>query len=101
MRKAMQIRTAKDIGALIRDQRKNQKLDQAELAKKVGVNRRWVLEVERGKPRAEIGLVLKTLDALGLTLSIELEAAARRRGGGEVESVDIDAIIENARKPKT
>jgi HTH-type transcriptional regulator/antitoxin HipB len=97
----MQIRTAKDIGALIRDQRKNQKLDQAELAKKIGVNRRWVLEVERGKPRAEIGLVLKALDALGLTLSIEREAAARRRAGGEIESVDIDAIIENARRPKT
>ncbi len=96
----MQIRTAKDIGALIRDRRKNQKLDQAELAKKVGVNRRWVIEVERGKPRAEIGLVLKTLDALRLTLSVEGETPARRRGGREVESVDIDAIIENARGPK-
>ncbi len=96
----MQIRTAKDIGALIRDQRKKQKLDQAELAKKVGVNRRWVLEVERGKPRAEISLILKTFDALGLTLSIEGEAAARRRGGREIQSVDIDAIIENAKRPK-
>jgi HTH-type transcriptional regulator/antitoxin HipB len=97
----MQIRTAKDIGALIRDQRKIQKLDQAELASKVGVNRRWVLEVERGKPRAEIGLVLKTLDALGLTLSIERDAGARRRGGREIEPVDIDAIVENARRLKT
>jgi HTH-type transcriptional regulator/antitoxin HipB len=95
----MQIRTAKDIGALIRDQRKKQRLDQAELANKVGVNRRWVLEVERGKPRAEIALVLKTLDALGLTLSIE-GAAARRRAGREIEPVDIDAIIENAKRPK-
>jgi HTH-type transcriptional regulator/antitoxin HipB len=97
----MQIRTAKDIGALIRDQRKTQKLDQAGLAKKVGVNRRWVLEVERGKPRAEIGLILKTFDALGLSVSIEGKAAARRRGGREIESVDIDAIIENAKRPKS
>lgn len=96
----MQIRTAKDIGALIRDKRKTHKLDQAELAREVGVNRRWVLEVERGKPRAEIGLVLKTLDALGVTLTIEGEAGARRRGGREVEPVDIDAIIENAKRPK-
>jgi HTH-type transcriptional regulator/antitoxin HipB len=96
----MQIRTASDIGALIRDQRKKQKLDQAELAKKVGVNRRWVLEVERGKPRAEIGLVLKTLDALGLTLSVEGETTARRRSGREIESVDIDAIVDNAKRPK-
>lgn len=96
----MQIRTAKDVGALIRDQRKNQKLDQAKLAEKVGVNRRWVLEVEQGKPRAEIGLVLKTLDALGLTLTIEGQTTARRRGGRAIESVDIDAIVKNARKPK-
>ncbi|MBM4264408.1 MAG: helix-turn-helix transcriptional regulator [Deltaproteobacteria bacterium] len=96
----MQIRTAKDIGALIRDQRKKQRLGQAELAKKVGVNRRWVLEVERGKPRAEIGLILKTLDALGLSLSVESGVAARRRSGREIQSVDIDAIIENAKRPK-
>ena len=96
----MQIRTAKDIGALIRDKRKNQKLDQAALARKVGVNRRWVLEVEHGKPRAEIGLILKTLDALGLTLAIEGEAGARRRSSREIEPVDIDAIIENAKRPK-
>jgi HTH-type transcriptional regulator/antitoxin HipB len=96
----MQIRTASDIGALIRDQRKKQQLDQADLAQKVGVNRRWVLEVERGKPRAEIGLVLKTLDALGLTLLIEAETATRRRSGREIESLDIDAIVENAKRPK-
>ena len=96
----MQIRTAKDIGALIRDQRKKQKLDQAKLAEKVGVNRRWVLEIERGKPRAEIGLVLKTLNALGLTLSVEGDADARGQGGRGIESVDIDAIIANARRPK-
>jgi HTH-type transcriptional regulator/antitoxin HipB len=96
----MQLRTARDIGALIRDQRKNQKLDQAELAGKVGVNRRWVIEVERGKPRAEIGLILKTLDALGLTLLTEGGAAKRRRGGREIEPVDIDAIIESAKRPK-
>ena len=97
----MQVRTTKDIGAFIRDQRKKQKLDQAELASKVGVNRRWVLEVERGKPRAEIGLVLKTLDALGLTLSIDTQPAGRRRSGSDIESVDIDAIIENAKRPKS
>ncbi|MCV0381719.1 helix-turn-helix transcriptional regulator [Nitratireductor sp.] len=96
----MQVRTAKDVGAFIRDQRKKQKLDQAELAEKVGVNRRWVLEVERGKPRAEVGLVLKTLDALGLTLSIESMSGPSSHGGDEIESIDIDAIIEDAKRPK-
>lgn len=97
----MQIRTVKDIGAFIRDQRRKQKLEQAKLADKVGVNRRWVLEVEHGKPRAEIGLVLKTLHALGFTLWIEGEQPEHRDGLGEIESIDIDTIVENAKRPKT
>jgi HTH-type transcriptional regulator/antitoxin HipB len=97
----MRLRTAKDIGALIRDQRKRQKLDQAQLAEKVGVNRRWVLEVERGKPRAEIGLILKTFNALGLALTIEGETAPRRGGGDEIGCLDIDAIIEHAKNPRS
>jgi HTH-type transcriptional regulator/antitoxin HipB len=95
----MQVHTARDIGALIRDRRKKQKLDQAELADKVGVNRRWVLEVERGKPRAEIGLVLKTLDALGFTLRVEDESA-RQDAARTIDSIDIDSIIEEAKRPK-
>ena len=31
-------------------------LDQAELAEKAGTSRKWLIEVEQGKPRAEIGL---------------------------------------------
>ena len=95
----MQVRTAKDIGAFIRDRRKKQKLDQAELAEKVGVNRRWVLEVERGKPRAEIGLVLKTLNALGLTLNIETDATKDHTAGQEVETIDIDDVVAQAKRP--
>lgn len=97
----MHVRTATDIGAFIRDRRKKQKLDQAELAEKVGVNRRWVLEVERGKPRAEIGLVLKTLNALGLTLSIETDAIKDHAVGQEVEMIDIDDVVARAKRPKS
>jgi HTH-type transcriptional regulator/antitoxin HipB len=96
----VQVRTAKDIGTFIRDQRKRQKLDQATLASLIGVNRRWVMEVERGKPRAEIDLVLKALEALGLSLSVD-----RRDGPGPtadaLDIVDIDAIVRNAKRPAT
>jgi HTH-type transcriptional regulator / antitoxin HipB len=93
----MQVRTAREIGAIIREERKKQQLDQTELAEKVGVNRRWVLEIERGKPRAEVGLVLKALHALGLSISIESSDTASG-GADEIEPVDIDAVIENARR---
>jgi HTH-type transcriptional regulator/antitoxin HipB len=94
------VRTAKEIGTFIRDQRKRQKLDQATLASLIGVNRRWVMEVERGKPRAEIGLVLKALAALGFCLSASPDEVP---GSSEnaLDTVDIDAIVRKAKEPAT
>ncbi|MBL8672558.1 MAG: helix-turn-helix transcriptional regulator [Alphaproteobacteria bacterium] len=71
----MRIDDAADLGSLIRKRRQALRLSQGALAAQVGVSRQWLVEVERGKPRAEIGLVLRTLQALG----VRLEAAARRR----------------------
>ncbi len=94
----MQVRTAKEIGMFIRDQRKRQKLDQAALASLIGVNRRWVMEVERGKPRAEIALVLKALEALGLTFSVDRDDKPSSTANA-LDIVDIDAIVNKAKGP--
>jgi HTH-type transcriptional regulator/antitoxin HipB len=93
----VRVRTAKDIGTFIRDRRKRQKLDQATLATMIGVNRRWVMEVERGKPRAEIGLVLKALEALGVDLSVD--GSDKTQTLPDLDVVDIDAIVRKARSP--
>jgi y4mF family transcriptional regulator len=91
----MRIRTPVDLGALIRDRRTKLGLDQRSLAKKVGVSRQWIVEVEKGKPRAEIGLLLRTIDALGILLAAEKESPEKKRGGSP--TVDIDSIIAAAR----
>ena len=62
------IRTARDIGALIREERLRAGWDQATLAKQAGVSRLWINQVERGKSGASVGLVLNTLSALGIEL---------------------------------
>lgn len=95
----MLIRTPRDIGALIRDRRKQQKLDQADLAQRIGVNRRWVVEVERGKPRAEVGLILKALQALGLTVAIDSDGKPAGTEADRLDFIDIDAIVRNAKRP--
>lgn len=92
----MLIRTPADLGALIRDYRRRRGLDQHALAKKIGVSRQWVVEIERGKPRAEMGLILRALDVLGVPLSVEDRKAARK--GEDVAGADIDRIIDNARR---
>lgn len=95
----MNVRTPSDLGMLIRERRKKLGLDQQELAKKVGVSRLWVIEIEKGKPRAEIGLVMRTLLALDLQLDVATEPAATPvKRTGAIAVPDIDAIVRNARK---
>jgi HTH-type transcriptional regulator/antitoxin HipB len=97
------IRTAADVGALIRDRRRVLALDQAELAQKIGVSRLWVNQVERGKPGANLGLVLRALTALGVNLLGDIETAANTRTPrraariAPVRVADIDAIIARAK----
>ena len=94
----MNLRNTTDVGALIRDARTEQHLSQHDLAVRVGVSRQWIVEVEHGKPRAELGLVLKTLRALGITLrasSHDPSSPAQR----PPDRLDLDAIIRRARDP--
>jgi y4mF family transcriptional regulator len=91
---AMLLRTPADLGAIIRDRRKQLKLDQATLAKRIGVSRQWVIEMERGHPRAELALVLRALDALNIQIDASAGQSDDRRSG----AVDIDAIVAKAKK---
>jgi len=97
----MRIRTPIDLGAVIRDHRTKLGLGQKSLATKVGVSRQWIVEVEKGKPRAEIGLVLRTIEALGIHLASEEPGKVKRR---KVQKgpppVDIDAIVAAAREKR-
>jgi HTH-type transcriptional regulator / antitoxin HipB len=92
----MLVRTPSDLGAVIRDRRKQLKLDQAALAERIGVSRQWVIQIERGRPRAELSLVLRALDALNIQLDASVDPRAGRAG-----PVDIDAIVSKARKSRT
>lgn len=64
----MKIISVRDIAALVKQERKKLGWTQAELAMRSGVSRDWVIALEKGKPTLELGLVLRTLKALGLSL---------------------------------
>lgn len=93
----MLIRSPSDLGAVIRDRRKQLKLDQAALARRIGVSRQWVIEVERGHARAELGLVLRAVDILDVRLDAGIDTSGGRRRSS---TVDIDAIVAKARKAR-
>jgi HTH-type transcriptional regulator/antitoxin HipB len=71
----MRIRTATDLGAFIRERRTKLGMDQIALAKKAGTSRKWLVEVEQGKPGAEIGLILRTLKSLEISIDLEADSS--------------------------
>jgi HTH-type transcriptional regulator / antitoxin HipB len=93
----MKIKTVTDLGAAIKDARKRQGMDQQALAKRVGVSRQWIIDIEKGKPRASVDLVLRTLDALGMPLDIKSGKAPGRivttNYDDVLGGVDINTII--------
>ncbi len=91
----MLIRTPADLGAAIRDRRRQLGLDQATLAKRTGVSRQWVIAIERGRSRAELGLVLRALDALAVRLNT---GADESPDNVTTPPVDVDAVASSARK---
>lgn len=62
------------MGALIHNLRKEQGLTQAELARRARVSRKWLNELERGKPEAQLWMVIDVLNELGYDLEIEKRA---------------------------
>ena len=95
----MLIRTPRDLGSAIRDRRRRLNLDQDGLAKQIGVSRKWIIDVEKGKPGVEIGLILRTLDTLGLRLSLDTGeiTSAADLAIPAVPVADIDKVLERAR----
>jgi len=63
--------TPAEIGDIVRATRKATGLRQYELAGAAGVGLRFVVDLEAGKPTAQIGKVLQVLDALGCSVDIE------------------------------
>ncbi len=60
------LRNTEQLGRAVRLKRQEQGLSQSALAAQLGVGRKWVIHLESGNPKAELGLVLKVLDALKL-----------------------------------
>ena len=66
----MNINNPVDIGALVRNRRKQLKVNQTELAMTCGTGLRFIVDLEKGKPTCQIGKVLAVLKVLGLTLEV-------------------------------
>lgn len=91
----MTVRSIRDLAAAVRGRRIDLGLSQADLASRAGVSRKWVYEFEAGKSAAELALLLRVLDSLGLALELGPSDDAPAPGAGE--TMDLDALIDEHR----
>ncbi len=86
-----------DFAAAVRGRRMSLGLSQRELALRARVSRQWISEFEAGKATAELALVLRLLDALGLQVCLDEPAADTSSQCPHIQTVDLDALLDDYR----
>ena len=61
------------LGQVIQQSRMQQGISQRDLAKMLGINQKWVWEMEQGKPGILMDRLFMILEKTGVTLSAEFE----------------------------
>ena len=88
---------ASSFGALIRSRRKTLNMRQDQLALATGVGRRFLIELEAGKPTCQLGRSLLVAEALGLGTADIL--AARLSSDGSSQSALLPELPDLADLP--
>jgi HTH-type transcriptional regulator / antitoxin HipB len=88
------ITTLRTLAVAVKGRRLELGLSQAQIADQARVSRQWINEFEAGKPTAELGLVLRLLDALGLDVMLATRDEHER---STPPSVDLDALLDQHR----
>jgi transcriptional regulator with XRE-family HTH domain len=81
-------------GSLVRSRRKAVRMRQNQLALATGVGRRFVIDLEAGKPSCQLGRSLLVAKALGLDLANILAFDARSQPGTAPELPDVAEELE-------
>jgi transcriptional regulator with XRE-family HTH domain len=93
--------TASAFGLLIRRRRKELKIRQAQLALATGVGRRFLIELESGKPSCQLGRSLLVANALGLKpADILASDAPAHQTGPELPELTEEVQEPNGQSPR-
>jgi y4mF family transcriptional regulator len=97
----MLITRPEDVGALVRDRRRQLKLSQTDLAQRLHVSQRYISHLERGKPTLQLGLVIRVLRELGVVLQVNDPSSPSPRrqpakqSGRKRPTIDIDRLVDD------
>ena len=78
------VRTAKQLGALIREERKRRQLSQQELADLVGTGQKTISAIENGNEGATLETAFRLLAVLQLEIALSPRALTPGRSVGDV-----------------
>ncbi len=97
--KDMHWQNPEQLGRAVRLKRQEKGLSQNALAAQLGVERKWVIRLESGNPKAELGLVLKLLHTLDLRASLGDERAPSSGKEGRVsEPSRLDEVFRRLQR---
>lgn len=82
------IRSAQEFGRLVRERRRALRLTQEELAARCGVGKRFIVDLEAGKPTSQLGKALMASREVGIVL---VDTTADPSGAPVVEQVPISS----------
>lgn len=85
------------LGAAIRLRRKEKGLTQIELAKLLGAERKWVLNLESGNSKAEIGLILRAIEVLGLRATL-IDRTHPGRRPHDLKTSRLDQVFQHLQR---
>ena len=93
----MRIRRPSELGAIIAAARRACDMTQGDLAKRLGVSRVWLGQIERGKSSARVDLVFRVLNELDVALTADIGKepnAGKAVASSSQSSFDIDDIAD-------
>lgn len=89
------------LGRVVRLKRQEKGLSQSALAAQLGVERKWVIRLESGNPKAELGLVLKVLGVLDLRASLgDEKSPSLSRDSSVSEPSRLDEVFRRLQRPE-
>jgi HTH-type transcriptional regulator / antitoxin HipB len=88
----VQVATARDVGLAVRGRRLDRGWSQEQLASRAGTSRKWISQLEQGKPSVELALLLQTLAALDLVLEVS-DASGADHDLAASALVDLDEVL--------
>jgi HTH-type transcriptional regulator/antitoxin HipB len=94
------LRNPEQLGRSIRLKRLEKGLSQSALAARLGVERKLVIRLEAGNPKAEFGLVLKILDALNLQATLTDEDRSAPDKNRRTEPSRLDEVFRRLQRPE-